>query len=243
MKTTLPKVLVLAGVPLVAGAVFLAVRLVWEQTVWSWNDGLQNVGFSLLHSGLGGILILATGVGALWVVALLIAMIVKRSFGGPWPIALLAAYVIACGAISTPYSFWQRVFLDKYLPARAGELFTYAAATGDLKTVSKMLGRGVDINAQGRHGTALHGAVVAGEREMIAFLIERGANVNALNAYGDSPLGYVGAEATPETREILLKHGAQEIRGSEEQRQRVIDEQVRGETEAMMDELMQDAGP
>src|SRR5688572_29994007 len=120
MKTTLPKILVLAGVPFVAAAAFLAARLVWEQTVWSWNDGLQNVGFSLLHSGLGGILILATGVGVLWVVALLIAMIVKRSFGGSWPLALLATYVVACGAIATPYSFWQRVFLDKFLPARAG---------------------------------------------------------------------------------------------------------------------------
>jgi hypothetical protein len=186
------------------------------------------VGFSLMHSGLGAILLLALFAGLLWAAALLIAMIVKRSVGGPWPIALLLTYAVAWGAIMTPYGVWQRMFLDQYLPARAGELFTHAAATGDLKTVSKLLTRGVDINVQDRYGTALHGAAVANNREVMAFLIEHGANVNALNAYGDSPLGNA-TDATPETREFLLEHGGQYIRGDEEKRQRMIEEEVRRE--------------
>jgi hypothetical protein len=232
MKTNLPKALVLAGVPIVAAALFLAARLVWEQTVWTWNSGLQMVGFSLMHSGLGAILMLALYGGVLWAAAILIAMVVKRSLGGPWPVALLLAYAIAWGVVATPYGFWQRLFLDKYLPNRAGELFTYAAATGELKTVAKLLARGVDINVQGRYGTALHGAAVENNREMMAFLIEHGANVNALNTYGDSPLGYA-TEATPETRDFLLKHGGQYIRGSEEKRNRMIEEEVRRDIEKM----------
>jgi hypothetical protein len=168
----------------------------------------------------------------LWVAAILIAMVVKRSLGGPWPVVLLLAYAIAWGVVATPYGFWQRLFLDKYLTNRAGELFTYAAATGDLKTVTKILARGVDINVQGRYGTALHGAAVENNREMMAFLIEHGANVNALNTYGDSPLGYA-TEATPETRDFLLKHGGQYIRGSEEKRNRMIEEEVRRDIEKM----------
>jgi hypothetical protein len=232
MKTALPKAFVLTGVPIVAAALFLAARLIWEQTVWRWKGGLQMVGFSLMHSGLGAILVLAVYGGLIWVIAILIAMAVKRSVGGRWPIALLLMYAVALGSIAMPYGFWQRMFLDKYLPDRGGELFTYAAATGDLKTVTSMLARGVDINVQGRYGTALHGAAVENNREMMAFLVEHGANINALNAYGDSPLGYA-TEATPETREFLQKHGGQYIRGSEEKRNQMIEEEVRKDIERM----------
>lgn len=232
MKTSLPKSLVFVGIPIVVAALLLAVRLIWEQTVWTWNRGLQMVGFSLMHSGLGAVLMLVVYGGVIWALAMLIAMIVKRSIGGKWSVALLLTYAVALGAISTPYGFWQRMFLDKYLPERAGELFTYAAATGDLRTVTTMLARGVDINIQGRYGTALHGAVVENNREMISFLVERGANVNALNAYGDSPLGYA-TEATPETRALLQNHGGQYIRGNEEKRNQMIEEEVRKDIEAM----------
>jgi len=95
-----------------------------------------------------------------------------------------------------------------------------------------VLARGVDINVQGRYGTALHGATVENNREMMAFLVEHGANVNALNAYGDSPLGYA-TEATPDTRELLLKHGGQYIRGNEEKRKQMIAEEVRKDIERM----------
>jgi hypothetical protein len=232
MKTALPKALVLAGVPIVAAALFLAARLIWEQTVLTWNGGLQMAGFSLMHSGQGAILVLAVYGGLIWAIAILIAMAVRRSFGGRWPTALLSMYAVAWGAIATPYGFWQRMFLDKYLPERAGELFTYAAATGDLKTVKSILARGVDINVQGSYVTALHGAAVENDREMIVFLIEHGANINAVNTYGDSPLGYA-TEATPETREFLQKRGGQYIRGSEEKRNRMIEEEVRKDIERM----------
>lgn len=232
MKTALPRAFVITGLPIVAAALFLAARLVWEQTVWTWNSGLQMVGFSLMHSGIGLILMIALYGGVLWAVALLIAMAVKRSFGGPWPLVLLLAYGIAWGLVATPYGFWQRAFIDKYSPQHTGELFTNAAATGDLKTVSALLARGVDINVQGRYGTALHGAAVENDQHMMAFLIEHGANVNALNAYGDSPLGYA-TEATLETRDFLLKHGGLYVRGNEKQRQRMIEEEVHKDIEGM----------
>ena len=100
MRTTLPKLLVVIGIPIVAAALFLAARLVWEQTVWTWNSGLQMVGFSLMHSGLGAILMLVLYGGVLWAAAILIAMGVKRSLGGPWPVALLLTYGIAWGGLA-----------------------------------------------------------------------------------------------------------------------------------------------
>jgi hypothetical protein len=59
MKRTFPKTPKFIGIPIVAAAWVLAARLVWEQTVWSWDRGPQRVGFSLMHSGLGVLLILA----------------------------------------------------------------------------------------------------------------------------------------------------------------------------------------
>jgi len=190
------------------------------------------VGFSLIHSGLGAVLLLVLYGGLLWAAAIFIAMAIGRTLGGPWPVALLLAYGLAWGTVATPYGFWQRLFLDKYLPERAGELFTYAAATGDLKTVEAMLARGVDINVQGRYGTALHGATVENKSDVMVFLINHGANVNALNAYGDSPLGYA-TEANAETRDLLSKHGGKYIRGSEEKRKQMIEEEVRKDIERM----------
>jgi hypothetical protein len=230
MKTTLPKTLVWVGVPFVAAALLLASLLVWQQTVLSWNNGIQSVGFGLAHSGIGIILAISLIVGLVWAAAILIAMAVKRSFGGPLPVALMLVFALALGAIAAPYGFWQRMFLDKYLPDHAGELFTFAAATGDMKTVKAMLERGVDIDIQGRYGTALHGAAVENKRYMMSFLIEHGANVNALNRYGDSPLGYA-TNSTPETREFLQKYGGQKIQGSEEKRNQIIHEDVLKEIE------------
>lgn len=232
MKTVLPRLLVIAGFPFVAAAYLLAARLIWEQTILSWSNGLQMVGFSLMHSGLGVILLLAVFVGLLWVAAMLVAMAVKRSFGGPLAVSLLLAYGIALVLMSTPYGFWQRLFIDKYLPSRAGELFTFAAATGDLKTVSSLLEHGVNINVQGRYGTALHGAAVENNHEMMAFLIEHGANVNALNAFGDSPLGYAN-DANKETRDFLLNHGGKFMRGNIARRQQIIEEEVRRDMAGM----------
>ncbi len=150
-----------------------------------------------------------------------------------WLIGLLIAYGLAWGLVATPYGFWQRLFIDKIPSEHAMEFFTYAAARGDLRTVTAFLDRGVNINAQGRYGTALHGATVENELAMIEFLIAHGADVNALNAYGDSPLGYA-TETTPETRALLMKHGGIYIRGSDEQHDRIIKEQVRKDIEREM---------
>jgi hypothetical protein len=42
-----------------------------------------------------------------------------------------------------------------------------------------------------------------------------------------------GTEATPETREFLQKHGGRYIRGSEEKRNQMIEEEVRKDIEKM----------
>src|SRR5262249_22117758 len=143
MSRSLPKSLVAIGVPFVAAAWILAARLIWEQTVWSWNSGPQMVGFSLMHSSIGALLVLASAAGVLWAVATLIVMAIKRTTGGRWAIGLLLAYGLAWGALTIPYGFWQRMFIGKYSQEHAVQFLTMAAATGDMRTVQAFLDRGI----------------------------------------------------------------------------------------------------
>ncbi len=235
MKRTFPTTLKFIGVLIVAAAWVLAARLVWEQTVWSWDRGPQMIGFSLMHSGMGVLLVLALYGGLLWLGIVLITAILTRSLGGKPGLALLLAYALAWGVIAIPYGFWQRMFIDKYSPTQATDFFTYAAATGDLRTVKAFFDRGVDVNTQSRNGTALHGATVEGELEVIDFLIAHGADVNAINAYGDTPTANAmqANKRAGETQALLAKYGGKLVRGSEKQRNRVIEEQVRKDIEEM----------
>jgi hypothetical protein len=235
MTRRFPATLKIIGIPIAAAAWMLAARLVWEQTVWSWARGPQMVGFSLMHSGLGAFLVLAMYGGLLWLAIFLIATAMTKCLGGKLGKSLLIAYALAWGVIATPYGFWQRMFIDKYSPTQAIDFFTYAAATGDLRTAKAFLNNGVDINSQGREGTALHGAAVEGEIEVMEFLIAHGANVNAINAYGDTPMANAiqASKHATESQALLTKYGGKYVRGSEEQRNRVIDEQVRKDIEEM----------
>jgi len=235
MICTFPQTLTTIGYAIVAASGVLAVRLVWEQTALSWARGPQMVGFSLMHTGLGIPLLLAFYAGLLWAGAVLIAFIVTRSLGNKVIVGLLITYGLAWAVVATPYGFWQRLFIEKFSPSQATDFFTHAAATGDRKTVEAFLGHGVDINTQGRYGTALHGAAVEGELETMEFLIAHGANVNAVNAYGDSPLANAtnAKKRAAESQALLAKHGGTLIRGIEEQRDRVIKEQVRKDIEKM----------
>jgi hypothetical protein len=197
------------------------------------------VGFSLMHSSLGALLVLAVYAGLVWAAAVVIAAAISRNLGGKAIAWQVVAYVLAWCVIAAPYGLWQRLFIWKFSPSQAIDFFTYAAATGDLRTVKAFLVSGVGINAQARNGTALHGAAVEGELEVIEFLIQRGADVNAINAYGDSPLANAmeAKERAAETQSLLSKHGARLLRGSKEQRDKVIEEQVRKDIEQMDKEM------
>lgn len=93
----------------------------------------------------------------------------------------------------------------------------------------------MNINTQGDNGTALHGAAVEGDLAVIEFLLARGADVNAINPYGDSPLAnaMTATNNAAETQALLTKHGGTLIKGSEEQRSRVIREQARRQIEEL----------
>lgn len=87
-------------------------------------------------------------------------------------------------------------------------------------------GVSVNVHTESNGATPLHGAAVEGQLEVIEYLISRGADVNALNAYGDSPMENARSMNHPEAMHLLERHGGRVIRGTDEQRNRAIEEEV-----------------
>ena len=211
----------------------LAADMVWENTALSWNHGPQMIGFSLTHT-VGIILFPAVLASLGWIVVSLCVPIFRAR---KWRLSnLLGALgiVVLLGIASLPYGFWVAAFASHIAKGPyASEFLTYMAALGEKAAVQALLDRGVNVNTQVRDGTALHGAAVEGEIEVMELLLGRGADANATNSYGDSPLANAlqARQRRDEAKALLEKHGATLVRGSDEQRARVIKEQIRQDME------------
>lgn len=178
-----------------AGSVWLAARLVWEQTILSWRSGPQMVGFTLSHAETGLFLFLTLST-LLFAIALAVATV--RSLIALWQkrrVSPLRWLGIAMGIsilamLWIPYSTWQRLFVSKLAAGPyAAEFFTYGAAVGDLGEVKAFLEHGIDVNVRNHDGsTALHAAAVEGQLHVINYLISRGASVNIRNKFGHTAL-------------------------------------------------------
>jgi hypothetical protein len=223
--------LALGVIPLI-GAALLAGRLIWEQTVWTWEQGPQMVGFSLVH-GPGAVLLLAPFLLALWAVVTLVLIVVafvrKRRTDTPTWLAFGLA-VLLFGLLSTPSGVWQRLFIRQMASSpRAGDLLIYAAYDGDFRTVKAMVSHGVSIRAtdQLEWRTALHAAAIAGDLRTIQFLVSNGADVNALDRAGDSPAELAVSRGHQGCSTFLEERGGKRIRGDEAQHRKASEDEVR----------------
>src|SRR5881396_1764582 len=147
--TRLPSWLrLMGGATLIANAV-LAGRLVWEQTYLTWYSGPQMVGFSLAH-GYGAVLLLSPVFLLLWIaitsVTIVRGVVLRRRLALATWIDIGGALMVVA-VLLVPYGTWQWLFVDRLLTGpHVGEFMTYAAATGDLRTVKALLSRGVDVD-------------------------------------------------------------------------------------------------
>ena len=229
--------LTLGVIPLI-GTALLAGRLIWEQTVWTWERGPQMVGFSLAH-GSSAVLLLAPFLLAFWAATALVVIITnlvkKRRTDTPtW--AAFGLAVLLFGLLFVPSGVWQRLFIRQMTSSpRAGDLLVYAAYDRDFRTVKAMLSHGVSIRAtdHSEWRTALHAAAIAGELRTIEFLVSSGADVNALDRSGDSPAELAASRGHQECATFLQEHGGKRIRGDEAQHQKAIEDKVRDDIEEM----------
>jgi len=230
--------LVVLGVVPFSGTALLAARLIWEQTVWTWERGPQMVGFSLMH-GSYAFLAFAPILLALWIAVALVLIVVKlvnrrKVDTATW--SALGLAVLLIGLLFVPSGVWQRVFIREMAASpRAGDLIVYAGYGKDYLTVKAMLSHGVSVGAIDHPNwrTALHAAAIAGDLRIVRFLVSNGAEVNALDRAGDSPVELALSRGNQECASFLQEHGGKRIRGDDAQRQKAIEDKVHDDIEEM----------
>jgi ankyrin repeat protein len=167
------------------GAFPFVLRFAYEQTVMTWDVGLQMVGWTLIHTH-GGLFVL--GIFAviflhIWLlvfVALWARRLIRKErvpFGTWTQFAILGWAIVL---LYIPYGFWQFVTVEFAGPGhRAASQLTAAAAQNQKYLVKAFLRSGVAIDVHGEDGrTALGQACLAGQVEMAHYLASKGAQLD-----------------------------------------------------------------
>jgi len=234
----LPLWLRLSGAPIFIGSAMLSARIIWEQTVWTWEQGPQMIGFSLAH-GPGAILLPFPFLLIMWTVLVVVLTVrskLKKTRITParWVALGLAMLVLILGQL--PDGFWQRVFMGRMAASpQAGDLLVHAAYRGDLGTVRDFISHGIPVDAINHSDwrTAMHAAAVTGDLRMARYLTSKGANIDAVDRSGDSPLELAVSKGNEAAASFLTRCGAKRIRGDEAQRQKAIDDEVSEATQSL----------
>ncbi len=227
----LPLWLQFAGVLIFVGSLLLSARIIWEQTVWTWQRGPQMIGFSLAH-GFGAILLIFPFLLVLWTVIALVLTLVSKIRGRPvsptaW--AVLGASILLLLLTAVPEGVWERIFIRRMAASSyASDLLVYAAYRCELGTVRAFLSHGVGVNTVEHSSwrTALHGGAVCGDTRILSYLLSQGADINAVDRYGDSPLELATSRDHQKAVQFLTMRGAKAIKGDEAQRKKAIHDQV-----------------
>lgn len=122
----------------------------------------------------------------------------------------LVAAITALALYMVPRAFLHRATLATVGPgAHAGALLSFAAATGDQRTIDQLIARGVTIDTRTPSGhSALQSAINGNRTEIVRFLLAAGANVSA-TLHGDTTLLTSAADNSNEAiGHMLLGRGA-----------------------------------
>jgi hypothetical protein len=209
----------------------LVARIIWEETVWTWERGPQMVGFLLAH-GVGAVLFLFPILLIVWTAIVIVvtvsAVVSKKQVSRLRWIALgVILFLFALGGM--PAGFWQRAFIGRMAASpHAGRLLVGAAYRGDFGVVQGLISHGVPVNAT--HPTywktAVHGAASIGDTKTLRYLASKGADLNAVDRSGDSPLEFAISNRQESAAKLLVELGAARIRGTEAQREKSIHDQA-----------------
>jgi len=221
----------IVGLMFFIGTAMLFARLIWEQTVWTWERGPQMVGFSLAHGG-GALLLFFPILLFAWTAGVIVLSvwqwIKKRNVSRTrWAVLGLIVLLFVLGGL--PEGFWERVFIGRMAASpHAGDLMLYAAYRGDFVVILGFVSHGASANAtdQAYWRTALHGAAAKGDIRTLRYLASKGGNVNAVDRSGDSPLELAISNHQDAAAKVLSELGAKRLRGDEAQRQKAIHDQV-----------------
>ena len=209
-----PRLWTVIGYILVADVAIFTGRIVYEETILTWKNGPQMVGFAMAHimpplllTGLIGVI-----GGLLWLI-FSVTLLFRRRFRLPWfdllPILLL---LLAGVTLSIPYETWEELMVRTLGRSMYGGEFLVQAAGEDKQSfVAFLLRQGCDINDRSRDGsTPLSAASVEGHLKMVEFLISKGAEINRKDGLsGESALMAAAEMGQLEVVKVLLSDGAE----------------------------------
>jgi hypothetical protein len=201
----------IVGFVLLSGTALFAARLIYEQTLLTWNHGLQMVGFSLFHSGLGLLGVLCVGLALIWALGTLVIAVLKRPWIS-WVDLTLVAVLAACvGLLFVPYEQWKLLMVRANGTKNvSSDWLTFSAATGESRLLEYLLANGFDVNGRDQNGqSALGAAAVEGKTEIGQMLLARGARVdNRTNSLAETPLTQAAQMNRMKMVKLLLENGA-----------------------------------
>ena len=173
----------LVGALALPGTLFLAWDLVHDQTLVTWSQVQQMLGFRMMHAhpALLVLSLLSVLVAHVFLIGLCAAIASRRLQLRQWRtslrIATVALLVSVC-ALYVPYSMWRRLTIAVKGPGPyAAQALVFAAHDGDRSTVELLLHRGVSVDTLNGDSTALNGACAGRQTEMARFLLSQGADV------------------------------------------------------------------
>jgi ankyrin repeat protein len=192
-------------------AFLLIARFIYEQTYLTWANGLQMVGFTLAHQGLGFLIpgMLALGLTHVWLLIVVVLVIVSRRYRRLTAFQAVISSVTILSLVLTyiPYLWWQEIVVR--IPGSKisqQDIFLQAAGEGRVGTVKSYLPPNADLKTINR---AFFSACVGGQTETMKLLLQNGADVNCIgDELGETPLMAAAQMGHEEALKMLLEQGA-----------------------------------
>jgi len=210
----IPSAWTTSGFVLCAVSALFIGRIVYEETILTWTNGPQMVGFALAH-GASPLIVIAGLIGLpcglLWMLVSL-ALFFRRKFRVrvfDWLPMVFLSFLIMMLLI--PYETWEELVVRTVGPGtHGGQFLVQAAAQDNQRFVKLLLRKGYDINFETGGTTPLSGASNGGHEEMVKFLLSKGADLNRKNGIsGESALMSAAEMGQLGTVKVLLSSGAE----------------------------------
>jgi len=164
-----------------------ALRAIYEQTILTWSDGPQMLGFTLAHEYPGFLLLGIAGQVCVfgWIIGFIVVLVRRKSRDRTVvPLASWAQFVFSLLVVAVflvPYEWWQTAAVDfAGLGPHAPDQLGSASSLGQRYLIKALLEHGVNVDARDQEKeTALNHACDAGQVSMADYLVSNGANLDA----------------------------------------------------------------